>query len=643
MQKIVSFLEANVEWFVLLLAVAYLGWASWAYLLNDPVARPLENVEVSPGSVDKFIQEHAAQRLADKINAEVQPPSFEVKDFSSALTSSINLDDLNPPQLAAENFDYAPFDSTNVPGQVPSNKGNPVQELPNLPSAHALLALAGLDTLAPPAQAAAGGAAPAQAAAAPGKDVRLVVAAFTIPWSELYEQWNKAFGAAQPGGQPRLSPAEFQLLQITAFRSEKIGGQWTEDPNPIQIINGSDLPPYPAAGNKTAELSYLEALAKSPKTIATPDIPAVAAGAAWKDPIQFLPGAGQQNNQTPQDQGNGQSFAPGTRYPGVATMANPSNATNKLDTTDVQYRPPGGAGGGGGFRGGPPPGFRPPSAPVAPPSDQTPDQQPAAPAIPPADGTVTPVAVLANPSITPSQLPQEISPKLNIVSMQAKMPDLCVYVIDTTASAGKTYRYRISYKVFNPLYNKGAQRVVKAHQAWLNQFDIAAPLSEWSPEITVPKQTYFFCGQPKGVRVAASSNSFPFDVFTWSNGKWQKDTFNASFGDPIGGAVGSIDYSTGYTFVDRRPGRTSSKTFITLVDREGNVDVREAASDNGSPDYKKVTQWLTQPATTGQPAVGVPGGPGGPGGPMGGPYGPGGPGGPGGPFGPGGPPPQPPQ
>jgi hypothetical protein len=631
MQKIVKILETNVEWICLAIAVLYLGWAAWTYLLNDPTSKQLEGHPVSVGNVDRFIDENAAQRLREKMNPDVEPPKFEVKDFSEALSASINLSNTEPTQLATVDFDYSPFDSTSMPGISNGKEGkNPVQQLPTLPAAHPLLALAGLDTIAPPQNNNNNGGAPATPAApgatpAAGKDVRIVIAAFTIPWADLYDQWNKSFGPVAPGGQPRLSPANFQLVQIVAYRSEKVGDKWVDDADPIQIINGSDLPPYPKEGDKQAEVAYQQAIQKSPKSIPYPDIPTVTAGASWKDPIQYLPGS----NPTPAaptgaDQGT--SYAPGSRVHFAPT------ANQLRDKVDVQYGPP------GGFRGGgPPPGFRPPAAPVAPPTEQ-PEQPAPAPAVPPEDGTVTPVTVLANPNAAAGQAPQAPQAQMNLVAMQAKSPDLCIYVIDTTAAPGKTYRYRIAYKAFNPLFNKGNNHVAKKNLAWLDQFAIASPMSDWSPDITLPKQTFFFCGQPKGRigNVGTQDVAFPFDVFTWSNGKWQKDTFNASRGDPIGGTVGAIDYTTGYTFVEKTSKR--NKTMITIVDREGTPEVRDAAADLGSADYKKVTQWLNLPVNNpGQaPSMmppGMPGGapymPGNPGGPPG--YGPGSPYGGGGP------------
>ncbi len=219
--------------------------------------------------------------------------------------------------------------------------------------------------------------------------------------------------------------------------------------------------------------------------------------------------------------------------------------------------------------------------------------------------------------------------KLNVVALPAKSPDLCVYIVDNSADAGKTYRYRIVYKALNPLFNKAPQKA--ANKNWVNKFDLVSPMSDYTPEITVPDQTYFYCGKSQSV---SKTEAAPFDVFTWSNGKWQKGSFNVNLGDPIGGVDGGVDYSTGYSFVDRRP--KTNKILVTVVDREGVAKPLDATQEAGSADYKEKLQWVEQ-TKNGAPEPGgeLPGGPppgvGGPPGNIGGP--PGGFGGPPGGFG----------
>ncbi len=411
----------------------------------------------------------------------------------------------------------------------------------------------------------------------------MVVAAFTIPWSDLYNQWNKSFGPPQPGGLPRLQPADFQILAITAYRDEKIGDEWSNSKEVPAF--GNDLPPYPAAGNKAAEEAYLEALSKQPNAVVAPTIPTPVAGVVWKDPLAYLPTtSGQPGSPGPSDQ-NPASMLPTAGQPMVV------DTSDSLAGTLLAQR----GGPQGGFGG---PRFGPPQRPATPPPITNQPPPPPAP-IPPAPGTVDPVVVLANPNVTPIPPPVEPIGKLNVVSMPPKSPDLCVYIIDNSADAGKTYRYRIVYKVFNPLFNMAPQHAAKAQ--WVNQFDLVSRMSDFSPDIAVPVQTYFYCGKQQGI---VKNAAFPFDVFTWSNGKWQQKTFNVNVGDPIG----TIDYSTGYSFVQKQLTR-NGKTVVTLVDRDGIPDIRDAGKDFESDDYKQKVQWVEQDKNGGTQNLAQPGGP----------------------------------
>jgi hypothetical protein len=564
------FLEASVEWIALAIALLYLGWAVFEYLIYNPGAISLEGQQVTPATVDNFIDTHAAQRLRDQPNVEV--PSFKVEPFGQDFDRRLALSDEKPPELALGCFSYQPFDPIGPSGQN-AKMLNPVQTLPDLPAAHPAFVAAALDTIAP---ATAPAAAPAPNTAPTGKDVRLVVAGFTISWDELYKQWNNSFGPPAASQQPRLSPADFQILQISAFRSEKIGGKWGDEIL-VRILNGADLPAYPLKGDQVLENTYLQALNKSPSTIVAPAIPTVIAGAIWKDPLQYLPGASNQPDNSAQPQSNG------TILP---------LESGHLETVNVQGPPPGVPFGPYGPRGG----YSRPQAPAPPPPAE---QAPATPtATAPAPGTVEPITALINPGAIFNPAPVEPITRMNVVVMPPKSPDLFIYVIDETAQSGRTYRYRISYKALNPLYNKAPQHVIPKHQNWVNQFDLASPLSGFSPEITVPVQTRLFCVVQQGI---SAKSATPFEIDTWSQGKWQSATFLVDFGDPIGGIQGGIDYSTGYTYVDKRIGR-NNKSLVTLVDRDGYVDIRDASGDSTGPDYKQMRQWIEQQKAAGAAA-----------------------------------------
>jgi hypothetical protein len=579
MQKVVRFLEANVEWFALLIAVGFLGYTIWTYFVKSPISAELEGQTVTPANIESVIEDGPAKRLGDAMK-EAQPPDFHVDDFASAIDRGLSLEGQEPPQLAESDFDYSPLDIGAAAGPS-AGLGVTVTQLPVLPAAKGLLIAAGLDTLAPPA---ANGAAPAAnppGQPAPpadevpqGKDVRIIVAAFTIPWAQFSEQWNKCFGPVGPNGPPRLPDAEVQFLAVTAYRSEQLAdGQWSSDVEIPGLETG--LPPYPAANDKPAQESYLIAVNKQPTAIVSPEIPAVSFGAVWKDPLQLLPTA----TNPPGNAAGGGDQSNGTIW----------QSSGRLARVDVQYQ----RGGGGGFPGMPPggPGGMQPNR-LPPRPSPSPDQQPAEPstptAQPPAPGTAAPIVNVV--SAIPTPTPVEPPSKLNPIGMPPNSPDLCIYLVDQTAASGKTYRYRIVYKLYNPLFNGLPERV--ANKKWIDQFDLVSPPSEYSPSITVPQQTYVYCSNSQGAR----SGSFPFDVITWAKGQWRRETFSVSPGDPIGGVDGNVDFSTGWIYADKRATSESPpKVFITLVDAiHGDADIRDVYRDASSADHREKDQWVNQ-------------------------------------------------
>src|ERR1700693_2308885 len=109
MQKVVRFLESSVEWVALAIALAFLGWCAFYYLLSDPVSRPMEGHPVNPGTVDNAIDQGSAERLRQKMG-DVQVPSFTVEEFPSALDAQLKMEPYKPTQVASGVFDYSPFD-----------------------------------------------------------------------------------------------------------------------------------------------------------------------------------------------------------------------------------------------------------------------------------------------------------------------------------------------------------------------------------------------------------------------------------------------------------------------------------------------------------------------------------------------------
>jgi hypothetical protein len=94
MQKVIRFLESNVEWLALGIAALFLGWTIYTYLIGDPVSRTLEGHAVSPADVDKVIDAGAAQHLRDKFDPNATLPNFTVDHFVDSVKSKIILEQI---------------------------------------------------------------------------------------------------------------------------------------------------------------------------------------------------------------------------------------------------------------------------------------------------------------------------------------------------------------------------------------------------------------------------------------------------------------------------------------------------------------------------------------------------------------------
>src|SRR5205814_273084 len=122
-------------------------------------------------------------------------------------------------------------------------------------------------------------------------------------------------------------------------------------------------------------------------------------------------------------------------------------------------------------------------------------------------------------------------------------PTIEAWAHDETIQAGKTYHYRLTYKLQNPIY--GAFNVA-SNQALVQVFAIASKPSEWSSPILIPNLVNPFVQSSK----LGNANTVRFDVFKFEKGTQHLENFTVGPGDQIGGKKGDVDYSTDWTLVD---------------------------------------------------------------------------------------------
>ena len=170
------------------------------------------------------------------------------------------------------------------------------------------------------------------------------------------------------------------------------------------------------------------------------------------------------------------------------------------------------------------------------------------------------------------QMPQGAIDPFNLTT------DMLLWATDETAQPGQTYRYRLVYKLKNPVF--GIANI--APNNLVNQFVIDSKPSDWSPPVVSPPVTKFW--------VASASGSRTFlDVFRYSNGVWtpSKNT-QVNPGDQVPG--------TNLTVVDVRTAEPKKDKYVLLTTDTGDMLRRDVNTDMADADHQAM---LTPPNPNG--------------------------------------------
>jgi len=214
------------------------------------------------------------------------------------------------------------------------------------------------------------------------------------------------------------------------------------------------------------------------------------------------------------------------------------------------------------------------------------------------------------PDVT-GPVPRMLEPVEFIANPETEDP--AVFFHDDTVAPGKTYRYRMRVRLWNRYVGRRAalRDPSQAEKTLLE--------GEWSlpsaPVTVAPKRHFFVVAQQFGQPVAR------VEVFTWHEGNWLRESFDASVGDVIGGSrqvkTGkeddrgrsireTVDFSTDAIVLDlridepvlnrRTVGRkgefdyrdTQSLVLVYLDPADGQVKERIDDVDKTDPLYKKL-------------------------------------------------------
>lgn len=167
-----------------------------------------------------------------------------------------------------------------------------------------------------------------------------------------------------------------------------------------------------------------------------------------------------------------------------------------------------------------------------------------------------------------------------LVTNPEKEGEPALWVHDDSVSPGKTYRYRMRVKLWNPYVGRRTSLRDPA------QADKSILVGEWSlpsvPITVAPRRHFFVRGPVFGEPAAA------VEVYTWHKGNWLKEDFRVRVGDTIGE---TREVRTGELDKDDRPKREAVDfgTSAVVLDLrfEEPVLIRRAAGRQGEFAYRE--------------------------------------------------------
>lgn len=624
MKKVLDLLEAHVQWLVMGIAVAFLLLAVFKYVISTPVSVTLGNRTESPGRVDRYILEEVATPLQERMRRN-ESITLTVPRYGDQFAARL-----------AETTSFEPlaatlFERTNLPiGEAGSladvNVNVRVDALPTLPAVRFDALRFGVAYVNDP------GTQPGPDGRVPGRDTIWVQYRFIIPTNAI----SRALGnAGLPRGQQSTG-----ILEIELRRQQLLSdGTWGRDTRVARLK--PYLQPFPVMPNVNDPNfgNYLSFALSNQQAIVQPEFYVVQSGfdPRFEDPLPPIaagggdPGAAFDPAAWIRDNPGPKALAgTGIDIDSVALRSlSPAqqDAVRRALAEMIRANRPAPTGGGGPTRGGR--GGRGGGLGAG-------GGEFSAPPVAPTDGSITYFIQPFDPRMGGEFGPieggfpgGEFGPGQpggpgNALQFQPPpaapfdigvVPDITGWAWDETAQPGATYRYRVIYRILNPVYN---QPNLVANPAIAAQPFIVGEDETWSDPIEVPRLTHVFLAANPSLTTGAS-----IAVYRWENGRRHRDIANYLPGDPVGKSGGEVDYSTGYVVVDIR--RLPSGRFgVVLMNPQGQIETRDFNVEQSDELRTRLENEVNGPVAP-PVAPGFPGGmPGGPFGPAGeGEFGPG--------------------
>jgi len=160
--------------------------------------------------------------------------------------------------------------------------------------------------------------------------------------------------------------------------------------------------------------------------------------------------------------------------------------------------------------------------------------------------------------------------------------DIVGWLYDDTVLPEKTYRYRVRYRILNPLFNATVPGVN------LDLTRIFALVGEdstvWSEPVTLQPETFIYVINSAQTPLNPQAGSARISIYRWQGGSVRSTVDTYRVGDPIGIKSGEIDFQTDWTLAEVRVDSTNpSKSFALLMSKDGQIKRLPAINVSDDP------------------------------------------------------------
>lgn len=121
-------------------------------------------------------------------------------------------------------------------------------------------------------------------------------------------------------------------------------------------------------------------------------------------------------------------------------------------------------------------------------------------------------------------------------------PAVRIWAHDVFVQRGKTYRYRLSVVLNNPMFGQG-NVMVPEQQDWAKAATVRSAPSEWSEPIRVDDETYFFITSANPVTSLNRTAGARAEMFIFKWGRWRKGDAQLEPGDRLRAEIKYPDVS----------------------------------------------------------------------------------------------------